>query len=103
MAFDLTPRARSRLKARAHHLQTVARMGLAGLSEAFVSEVDRGLADHGLIKVRIDLERRPDRAAAATELSTRTGAAIVQQVGKVLVLWRPKPDEDDLDSRGTPA
>lgn len=90
----LNSRQRSELKARAHHLKPVVRVGQAGLSDAFVAEVDRALADHELIKVRIDTDDREARNAAADELATRTASEQVQRVGKILVLWRPKPEEE---------
>lgn len=94
MSFTLTARQRTQLKARAHHLSPVARVGQAGLSDAFIAEVDRALADHELIKVRIDTDDRDARHAAADEICARTMAASVQRVGKILVIWRPRPEED---------
>jgi RNA-binding protein len=90
-----TPRERTQLKARAHHLKPIVRVGQAGLSEALIAELERVLTDHELIKVRIDSDDRQAREAAAGEICVRTGSALVQRVGKVLVLWRPKPDEED--------
>jgi putative YhbY family RNA-binding protein len=90
----LTSRQRSSLKSRAHHLAPIARVGVAGLSAAFVKEVDRALSDHELIKVRIDIEDRQARDEAGDELCARTDAARVQRVGKTLVLWRPRPDDE---------
>jgi RNA-binding protein len=95
MPVVLSPRERSTLRARAHHLKPVVRVGLAGLSAAFIAEVDRALSDHELIKVRVDLEDRDARASVAEALSTRTDSAVVQQLGKTLVLWRPKPVDAD--------
>ncbi len=93
MTSTLTSRERSALKARAHHLEPVVRLGQAGLSDPFIAEVDRALADHELIKVQVDLDDREARSAAGLEICSCTGATAVQQVGKVLVLWRPKPDD----------
>ena len=67
-------------------------VGQAGLSDAVVEEIDRALAAHELIKVKI-LADRDARDEIAETMRARTDAAIVQQVGKVVVLWRPKPDD----------
>lgn len=93
MSITLSSRERTQLKARAHHLKPIVQMGQAGLSDAFVAEVDRALAHHELVKVRIGGNDREARDAAADELCTRTGAASVQRLGNVVVLWRPKPEE----------
>jgi RNA-binding protein len=95
MPVLLTPRERARLKARAHALEPVVHAGQAGITDALVTEVNRALTAHELIKVRVGAADRHDRAALAEALCARTDAAAVQQVGKVLVLWRPTPDAGD--------
>lgn len=92
MSILLSPRERADLKARAHALEPVVQVGQAGLSDSFVSEVDRALTAHELIKVKLGGADREARAALTHELATRTHSAEVQQVGKVVVLWRPKPE-----------
>jgi RNA-binding protein len=94
----LTPRERVRLKARAHALEPVVHVGHSGLTDALVGEVERALTAHELIKVRIGGADREARAALAEALCARTTASLVQQVGKVFVLWRPAPDETAAQS-----
>ena len=93
MPITLTPRERAQLKARAHALEPVVQVGHAGLSESVAAELERALTAHELIKVRIGGADRAARAELATAICNRTGAAEVQSVGKVLVLFRPSPDE----------
>ena len=57
------------------------------------TEVDRALAAHELIKVKILGDDRDEREAIGNALCAGTDAAPVQRVGKVLVLWRPKPED----------
>lgn len=92
MPVSLTPRERAHLKARAHALEPKVQVGQSGLTDAVVKEIDRALAAHELIKVKI-LADRDVREDIADAICARTDAAIVQQVGKVVVLWRPGPDE----------
>jgi putative YhbY family RNA-binding protein len=92
MPFALTARERARLKARAHALEPVVQVGHAGLTETVVAELERALAAHELVKVRIGGADRDARAALAEAICARTGAAAVQSVGKVLVIFRPRPD-----------
>ena len=93
MAASLTARDRARLKARAHALEPVVQIGQAGLTDALVGEIDRALTAHELIKVRAGAQERDERKELFEELCERTGASPVQQVGKVLVLWRKRPDD----------
>lgn len=94
MTLLLTPRERADLKARAHALEPVVQVGQAGLSDSLVAEVDRALLAHELIKVKLGGADREIRASLTRELCERTGAAEVQQVGRVAVLWRPRPSEE---------
>jgi putative YhbY family RNA-binding protein len=94
MPVSLTSRERSQLKARAHALEPVVQVGQGGLSDTLVAEVDRALTAHGLIKVRLGGDDRDARKALGAELCARTDAADVQRVGKIMVLWRPKPEAE---------
>ena len=93
MPLSLTSRERAHLRSRAHALAPIVQVGQDGVSEAVAVELDRALTAHELIKVKINSTDRDARHATAEEICSRTGAAAVQQVGKVLVLWRPKPEE----------
>lgn len=94
MVVSLTSRERLHLKARAHALEPVVQIGHAGLSDTVVAEVDRALTAHELIKVRIGGADRDAREAVCDEVCARASAVRVQRVGKILVLWRPRPDAD---------
>ena len=93
MPLALTAKDRSRLKARAHALEPRVQVGQAGLSDAVIAEIDRALTAHELIKVKI-LADRDVRDEIAEAICARTDSASVQQVGKVLVVWRPKPEAE---------
>jgi RNA-binding protein len=84
----LSAAERKSLKARAHKLEPVVLIGTKGLSEEVVKEVERALRAHELIKVRAPGLERAEREAALRTLCERTGAQPVQQIGKVLVLYR---------------
>jgi RNA-binding protein len=93
MASPLTPRERAHLKARAHALEPFVQVGQAGVTPRLMAEVDRALAAHELIKVRIDAVDRQERVGLGDELATGTNATVVHRVGKVLILWRARPPE----------
>jgi putative YhbY family RNA-binding protein len=89
----LTRDHRLALRARAHHLDPVVLLGAAGLTEAVIRETDRALTAHELIKVRVPGDDREEREAIGQQLADRLGAARVQVIGKLLVLYRPRPEE----------
>jgi RNA-binding protein len=93
MPIALTARERAHLKARAHALEPVVQAGSSGLTDRLVAEVDRALTAHELIKVKVNADDREQRVAIGDEICARTGAAAVHRVGKVLILWRPRPED----------
>jgi len=95
MPTALTNKERAHLKARAHALEPVVHVGSSGVTDALVAEVDRALTAHELIKVKVGTDDRGNRVAAGDEICARTGATAVHRVGKVIILWRPRPADPD--------
>jgi putative YhbY family RNA-binding protein len=93
-ALELTTDQRKALRSQAHHLDPVVMIGTDGLSAAVHKELDAALNAHGLIKVRVLSDSREQRQALLAHASDRLGAAAVQHIGKLLVLWRPPPARD---------
>lgn len=92
-ALVLTPAERKAHRAAAHHLDPVVMVGADGLTPAVVKEADAALKAHGLIKLRVFSDDRTAREAALADLADKLGAAPVQHIGKLLVLWRPVPEK----------
>lgn len=95
----LTSKQRRFLKGKAHPLKPVVLLGQHGLTDAVIKEADRALDDHELIKVRLGDLAGPDekesdaRKAAAETLATRTRSDVVGLVGKLVILFRPEPEQ----------
>jgi len=87
--ISLTPAQRKEMRGQAHHLDPVVSIGAEGLTPAVLKEADAALNAHGLIKVRMFSDVREERAAALQQLAETLGAAPVQHIGKLLVLFRP--------------
>ena len=92
MPTALTSRERAHLKARAHTLEPVVQAGSSGVTDTLVAEVDRALTAHELIKLKVNVDDRADRFAIGEEICGRTGATAVHRVGKILIMWRPRPE-----------
>lgn len=99
-SIHLTPAQRKEKRGEAHHLDPVVLIGADGLTDAVVKEADMALRAHGLIKVRMFSDSRPDREAALATLADRLSAAPVQHIGKLLVLWRPIPEKVKTEREG---
>lgn len=84
----LTPAQRQFVKGLAHSRQPVVMIGNQGLTAAVLKEIERGLDAHELIKIKAASDEPDTRRAWLEEICTTTGAAPVQQIGKILVIYR---------------
>ena len=96
--MEITPKQRSHLKSLAHHLKPVVFVGKEGITEQTVRSLEEAFNTRELLKVKI-LEAAPmstreggDALAARIE-----GAAAVQAIGRVAVLYRRHPDKPEIE------
>lgn len=90
----LSPAERRALRAKAHHLSAFASVGQGGLTPAVLHEIDVSLNAHELVKIRVFAAERDDREAMLVAICEALDAAPVQHLGKVLIVWRPAPEEE---------
>jgi len=105
-ALQLVPAQRSELRSRAHGLNPVVMIGAEGLTGAVMAEIDRSLAAHDLIKIRVFGDDREARVAIYEAICDELDAAPIQHIGKLLVIWRPGParlKENQPQELGRPA
>ena len=88
--IELSAAERRALQARAHRLHPFVIIGEAGLTPAVLTEIDASLRSHELIKVRVLGEDRTRRKAWIDDICNALGAAPVQVIGKLLVVYRPR-------------
>ena len=93
MILELTSTQRRALRARAHHLRPVVMIGDAGLTTAVLNEINKNLSTHELIKVRVFSEEHAAREQFLGEICATLHAAPVQHIGKMLVVYRPLPED----------
>jgi RNA-binding protein len=90
-----------------HDLKAVVLVGAAGLSASVLTEIERALADHELIKVRVRAGERGDRDGVIADICTHTGAELVLRVGHVALFYRRNPEsariplDDGIDAGST--
>ena len=99
-AIQLSPAERKEKRSEAHHLDPVVMVGGDGLTPAVSKEVDAALSAHGLIKVRVMSDERTTRETIFSTLADALGAAPIQHIGKLLVLWRPMPPKEKVEREG---
>jgi RNA-binding protein len=92
---ELTPTQRRALKASAHRLHPVVLIGEAGLTPGVLKEIDLALKTHELIKIRVLHEDRERRRGWIEDICRALGCSPVQQIGKILIVYRPQPKKTE--------
>lgn len=92
--LQLSPDERRSLRARAHGLNPVVSISQSGLTGGVLKEIDASLKAHELIKIRVYNDDRAERESFLAAICEELGAAPIQHIGKLLVVWRPAPDDE---------
>ncbi|CAM5787920.1 YhbY family RNA-binding protein [Castellaniella caeni] len=87
--LELSSQQRRDLRAAAHPLHPVVLIGDRGLTDAVLGEIDRNLAAHELIKVRVAGAERDAREAMLDAICEALSCAAVHHLGKTLIIYRP--------------
>lgn len=90
----LTTKQRCHLRGLGHHLAPVVQVGKEGLTDALCEAIGIALLRHELIKLRLAESVEGDRHQLAAQVATRSRAALVQVLGRTLLLFRPRPAEE---------
>ena len=96
MTRTLNARQKKHLRGLAHHLDPVVIVGDNGLSDAVLSEIERALNDHELIKVKLRAERA-QRRQMATEIADRCSAVTVHTIGQVASFYRRRAEKPGIE------
>jgi putative YhbY family RNA-binding protein len=94
-ALLLNSAQRSDLRSEAHGLNPTVMIGADGLTPAVMKEANAALNAHQLIKIRVFGDDREARIAIYEQLCDELGAAPIQHIGKLLVLYRPAQEAVD--------
>lgn len=92
--MSLDNNTRKLLRRIGHTLTPAVTLGDKGLSESVAAELERALADHELVKIRITGADRERRRTLVLEVLAATGAEQVQAIGHMVLLYR-KADKPD--------
>lgn len=95
--LELDTAQRRLLAANAHHLNPVVIIGKGGLTEAVISEIDRALTSHELIKIKAMEDDRAKRSILLEKICQSLSCTSISNIGKILVVYRRKPEVQDND------
>jgi RNA-binding protein len=82
---------RQSLRGHGHKLSPIVQIGKGGLSPAVIKQVQQTLADHELVKTKVDSDSPDDRFAVAESLGALPGVSVVQIVGHAILIYKRDP------------
>jgi len=88
--MKLTERQMKHLRREAHALKPLLNLGDKGVTDSFLQELNSTLEHHELIKIKVRAGDRESRDKVVTELVAQTHAILVNRVGNVATLYRPR-------------
>lgn len=101
--MPLSNAEKKELRARAHALDPVVRVGGGGVSEGVLGAIDAALESHELIKIRFLSDDRIARAGDIETVLAATRAESVLAIGKMLTIHRKRRRKNPEDDSGRSA
>jgi len=87
--MSITSEQRKHFRTLGHKLNPLVTVAGKGLTENLQLEVDRALEDHELIKVKFSIADRDIKKQLIRELCNVVEAEIIQEVGHIVLMYRP--------------
>ena len=91
-ALELTGKQTRYLRGLGHGMEAKVIVGREGLSDNLLKSAKDTLLAHELIKVKLGPNCPLNKKEAAEQLAQKTSAAMVQLIGKTILLYRPNPE-----------
>ncbi|MEM7293333.1 MAG: ribosome assembly RNA-binding protein YhbY [Pseudomonadota bacterium] len=86
--MNLTREQKKHLHTLAHSRKPIVRIGQKGLTDNVVSELDGALLAHELVKVKIAIGDREQRASIVEELAAKCGCETIKSIGQTVSFFR---------------
>ena len=86
--MPVSPERKKQFRTIGHSLNPIVTVAGNGLSDGVLNELNRALDDHELIKVKLAIPEREDRKEMVAELAALPNVELIQEIGKVVLLYR---------------
>ncbi|WP_099221152.1 ribosome assembly RNA-binding protein YhbY [Listeria costaricensis] len=93
----LTGKQKRYLRKEAHHLQPIFQVGKGGITPNMVKQIQAALEARELIKVSILQNVEESHQEVAETLSARTGAELVQLIGRTIILYKESKNKKEIE------
>lgn len=94
--LPLTSKQLRELRALAHDLKPVLRVGKNGYGSSLKLELDQALTAHELIKVKFEREASIEPQELAEQAAVDLGSVKVGSIGRTLILYRRHPKQPKI-------
>jgi len=94
--LPLTTKQLRELRALAHDLKPVLRVGKNGYGPSLKLELDQALSSHELIKVKFEREASIEPTEFAEQAAQELGSVKVGAIGRTLILYRRHPKQPKI-------
>jgi RNA-binding protein len=84
----ITVKELQHLKALAHNLSPVVMIGVNGITDSVLKEIEINLKAHELIKIRVLGDDRDYRSSLIQHICDATNSILVQHIGKLIIIYR---------------
>lgn len=91
----MTSKERAELRTKAMKMESIFQVGKSSITPQLIDAIRAALKARELIKVNVLKNCNDDTASLAVLLSERTGAEIVQVIGKKIVLYKKNPQKEE--------
>ena len=78
------------LRTCAHDKKPIVAIGINGLSESVINEIQTSIAHHELLKIKVSGLNRDNRQEVAEQIAKEAGAELVQVLGGIVTIFRQK-------------
>lgn len=92
----MTSKQRAYLKSLASNISPIFQVGKSSLTPEFTEAVREAFQNNELIKIAVLKNCADDPKEIGQTLSERTGAQLVQVIGKKIVLYKPNKDKSKI-------
>jgi RNA-binding protein len=89
----LTGKQKRFLRSMGNEMDPILQVGKEGVTEAVATSANEALSTRELIKGRVLQNSAEDPKAAAEDLASRTGAELVQVIGRNFLLYKESKDK----------
>lgn len=96
--MDLTSKQRAHLRKLAHHLKPVVLVGTDGVTPAVLDSLLDAFNTRELLKIKLQESAPLDVREAASAISrSLSDVHAIQTIGRTAVLYRPDPDDPEIE------